>query len=155
MKRSRKTIEFRRRKVEQMILTGINGVREITRRLQAQNIHTSPATTSRDIKAIEERWAKDLDPERVEKYRIEHIAKINQMERTMAAPSLGVRPGDDISTEGYLPDLELAISAQKARLSLLESKARVLGLHAPTKLNIGGYSQLIELLKEADAKPGT
>lgn len=150
MKRSDNRMEFRRRKVEQLILSGVHGVREITRKLMAEDVKTSPATTTRDIIAIRKRWAEEITPEKVEQYRIEHINKLNQMEQVIANPSLGIAPGVDSDDEEFIPDPELAMKAQKTRLSLLDSKAKVLGLYAPTKIDMVNLGDLAQKMKDAD-----
>lgn len=136
--------EFRRLRVQQLILSGVKGGREIHRQLVASGIQCSHMTVARDLQVIYERMAAELDPEKVEQYRAEQLGKLAQMEQALARASLG------FEGEATTRDLELAVQAGRQRLKILDHQAKLLGLYAPTHIAVDDYAPLIEMLKKAE-----
>lgn len=145
----RMKMKARRQKVKQYILAGERSVRGLARKMDV-----SPATICRDLKAIEREWAEEIDPAERERHRITELKKLDQMEGSVAMASLGFLEGASPSDQER--DIAMAIDAQRARLRLMERRARLLGLDT-TNLNVrefGPADVLREMRKQAEESAG-
>lgn len=136
----------RQRRVEQLLAMGVRCQRTI-----AEQLKVHPGTICKDVKEIEEHWAAIAKGETRDKWKNRHNRMLDDMLATVWAAARGQGPTDE---EGRRTRLSLneTLKAQKAVLDILNERAKIEGLHAPTELNFG--PSIGEVLAEIERRKG-
>ncbi len=126
-------IEARRREIERCLFRGVRGVRAI-----AEHVGASKSTVAEDVREIEREWREGTSDDSREAWRLRAHHSLDAMEQAIGPASV-----DDT-----LPLREL-IEAQRARLRILDARAKMEGLYLTgVELRAGCTESPYEILRE-------
>lgn len=134
MPANRKTMlrkKARQRQIEMMLASGVRSQRDIAERL---GVHEG--TISRDIKEIEAYWNAIAKGETRDIWRARHHKLLDNLLTVLVPIAQGEEKTLPDGKKDTVSRKEI-IAAQKGVLDILDMRAKIEGLYAPTKVDLG------------------